>query len=181
MSAIAESVGPQLEQLQQKLLLAGDVQLSQVMARMRSTWSKARVQETKRAESARVEAAKRAAIGRNVVLTVELPIHTFSEKNTHVHWGKKQKLMGDIRPVVRMAMTAHANVRGIKVSPPCSVRMIRLAPTELDAGDNLEMSLFRVRDAIADWLGINDRSPTVTWECEQERSRTYGVRVEVMR
>jgi hypothetical protein len=84
-----------------------------------------------------------------------------------------------MRTAVALSMRAYANVQALKIKPPCRVRIVRLAPRELDAGDNLEVSLFRVRDGVADWLGINDRSPEVKWECSQERSKRYGVRIEV--
>ena len=179
MSAVSESIGPQLERMQEQLVLAGDVRLSRAMARLRATWGKARLEEAKRTEAERVEAAKSIATLGIATLVVELPIRTVNEKNHHEHWGKKKRLRGDIRTVVRMAMSGHANRQGLKVKPPCHVVLTRLAPLPLDTGGNLEMALSATRDGIADWLGINDRSPTVTWECGQEKHARHGVRIEV--
>lgn len=179
MSATAESVGPMLQRLQEQLVLAGDVQLSRVVGRFRKTWSTARVTEAVREAAAQAEAAKAIAVAGNAVLTVELPLRTISEINTHEHWTKVHKKVGHHRRSVEMAMRAHANARCLKIKPPCSVRLTRIAPDALDVTDNNPAALKHVIDGVADWLGINDRSPTVTWECCQEQRAQYGVRIEV--
>jgi hypothetical protein len=179
-SAVAESIGPQLERFRDQLVLAGDVQLSKTMAKLVDAWRRARVEQAKREQATAQEAAEAKALAsKGATLVVELPIHTVSEKNDHVGWQKKHRARGDMRTAVALSMRAYANVQALKIKPPCRVRIVRLAPRELDAGDNLEVSLFRVRDGVADWLGINDRSPEVKWECSQERSKRYGVRIEV--
>lgn len=114
------------------------------------------------------------------VLTVELPIRTFSEANRRGHWSKGHKQVGDQRRVIEMAMRAHANARGLKVTFPCTVKITRLAPDKLDPGDGLPMSQKHTRDGVADWLGINDRDDaTVHYEYAQLPSKHYGVRIEV--
>ena len=62
------------------------------------------------------------------------------------------------------------------MTPPAVVTITRLAPTSLDS-DNLQGSAKHVRDAIAAWLGVDDRDPRVTWHVGQERQKTYGVRL----
>lgn len=115
-----------------------------------------------------------------VTLQVTLPIRTFSEGNRRGHWAKGYKQTGDQRATVAMAMRAHANAGGLRVVLPAVVKLTRCAPRMLDRGDNLAMSCKHVRDGIADWLGVNDRDHlAVRYEYEQERSRTYGVRIEV--
>jgi hypothetical protein len=178
LSAVADSVGPMLEQAQQNLVLAGDVRLSQVMRRLRNTWSKARAEELQRAEAERVAIAKAAAIGGELVLVVELPIRTISEINAHQHWSKTYQQVGKQRRAIEMAVRAHANSRGIKVSPPCAVRIVRRAPDLLDT-DNLRSATKHAQDAVADWLRINDRSSAVLWDSDQEKSATYWIRIEV--
>ena len=180
MTAVADSIAPELERMQQQLLVAGDVRLSKAMARMLKSWRAARVEEAKREAELRAEAAKAIAVDGDAALTVVLPIHTFNELNQRMHWGKKQRVMGDIRPVVRMAMEANANSRGLRIRPPCRVRLTRLAPTELDAHDGMPASLKKPLDGVADWLGVDDSNPAVQWEYgPQEKARTFGLRVEV--
>lgn len=116
----------------------------------------------------------------SVVLAVEAPIHTFSEANQHQHWSQRYRQSGDQRPVVAMVMHAHANAGGIRVQPPCTVQLTRLAPTSLDSGDNEAMALKHVRDGVADWLRVDDRDSRVTWVYGQEHAKHYGVRIEVL-
>lgn len=65
-------------------------------------------------------------------------------------------------------------------SPPCEVRIVRLAPAQLD-DDNLARACKAVRDEVAAWLGVDDRDPRVTWVCAQEKAPrgVYGVRILV--
>ena len=61
---------------------------------------------------------------------------------------------------------------------PCTVTMTRISPSAGLDDDNLVGSLKAVRDAVADWLGVDDRdSLTVRYLCAQERG-AWGVRVE---
>lgn len=53
-----------------------------------------------------------------------------------------------------------------------------MAPRGLDT-DNLQGSAKHVRDAVARWLGVNDRDPRVTWHVGQEHGRVYEVRIVV--
>ncbi len=66
---------------------------------------------------------------------------------------------------------------------PADVTVTRLAPSNgLDPHDGLGAALKGVIDGVADALGLaNDRDERVTWVLEQERSKTYGVRVEIRR
>lgn len=69
-----------------------------------------------------------------------------------------------------------------RVTPPSGpwrVTITRQGPGILDT-DNLAGSAKAVRDAVAQWLGVDDgpASP-VTWETAQERARGYSVVVVV--
>lgn len=53
---------------------------------------------------------------------------------------------------------------------PCVVTLTRIAPSNGLDDDNLCGSLKGVRDAVADWLGVNDRDrATVRYQYEQMR------------
>lgn len=60
------------------------------------------------------------------------------------------------------------------------VRLTRITPGELD-DDNLRGALKAVRDAVAAWIGTNDRDPLIAWEYGQERAaqHVYRVRIEL--
>ena len=66
-----------------------------------------------------------------------------------------------------------------KPDMPLTVRLTRFGPTNgLDEGDNLNSAFKAVRDQIAEWMGINDRDPRVTWAYAQRRAKVWGVEVE---
>lgn len=68
-----------------------------------------------------------------------------------------------------------------KVPPalPCTVLLTRVSPGNGLDDDNLRGSLKGVRDEVAAWLGVDDRSPLVTWAYDQRRSKVWAVAVEV--
>lgn len=110
-------------------------------------------------------------------LVVTLPIRLVSEANAHEHWRVRQRRAKAQRELAAMLL---ANAFGRPPAPPLVVTITRIAPCALDS-DNAVGSAKSVRDGVADFLGVNDRSPLVTWVVEQERGepRTYGARVEV--
>lgn len=61
---------------------------------------------------------------------------------------------------------------------PCVVTLTRIAPSNGLDGDNLQGSLKGVRDAVAVWFSVNDRSPLIEWRYEQERAQLWAVRIE---
>ncbi len=156
----------------------GEHELRLGLASMRRTWSRALAARAERITA--VTEAQVLEVTTSVPFALELPIHTFSEANLHVHHMERYKLSGDQRPIVAMAMRSHTRRRGFRAQLPCVIRLTRLAPDLLDVGDNLEMSMKHVRDGVADWLGVNDRTPSVRWEIRQEQQRKAGVRIEVL-
>lgn len=112
-----------------------------------------------------------------MISAVTIPIRTKSEANQREHWHKKADRAKSQRATVGMVVRA----RMTRPTLPCVVKLTRIAPKALDS-DNLYGSFKATRDAIADWLGIDDRDPRVTYLCEQERGapKTYAVRVEVI-
>ena len=66
-----------------------------------------------------------------------------------------------------------------KPAVPCSVLLTRLGPSPGLDDDNLVGSLKSTRDAIADWLGVNDRDRmTVRYLYDQAWAPKWGVRIE---
>lgn len=60
---------------------------------------------------------------------------------------------------------------------PCTVLLTRVGPSNGLDDDNLRGSLKAVRDQVAQWLGVDDRSPLVVWAYEQRRGKGWGVEV----
>lgn len=109
---------------------------------------------------------------------VTIPVHTRNHANSQ---QPNSKIAGILRSKERAAQrkTVASGLFGIGISFR-SVTIIRLAPSDgLDMG-GLWLALKATQDAIADHLGIDDgpKSPA-SWAVGQERSKAYGVRVEL--
>lgn len=109
---------------------------------------------------------------------VTIPVHTRCLANIQ---SGNSRLFGIMRSrekkKQRETVRPHLSFIGISFR---SVTMIRLAPSSgLDQG-NLWNALKAVQDEIADHLCIDDgpKSPA-SWTVGQERSKAYGVRVEL--
>jgi hypothetical protein len=106
-------------------------------------------------------------------MTITIPICTVSESNAREHWATKAKRVKSHRRTTRLVLAQHA-----APTSACVVSLTRIAPRALD-DDNLRGALKACRDGIADWLGVDDRDPRVSWEYEQRKgaAKTYGVEV----
>lgn len=107
-----------------------------------------------------------------------IPVRTVSEMNAHTHWRIRSKRAKHQRGMAALVMRQQGPSPFI--GEPLIVRLTRIAPRTLDS-DNLSGSLKHIRDGIADWLGIDDRSPLVTWEYAQRKGapKSYAVGVTV--
>jgi hypothetical protein len=103
----------------------------------------------------------------------EVPVKTASTSNLREHWAAKAKRVAAQRAVTRAVCPS------LKMAPLLVVRLTRVSPRALD-DDNLRGALKSVRDAVASWLKVDDASPLVRWEYEQEKGESC-VRVEVWR
>ncbi len=117
-----------------------------------------------------------------------LPIRTYGEKNQHIHWSKKSKRTHNHRSLTAMVMRCNRSFSVAKswvMTDSVLVTMTRIAPRELDKGDNCSSSMSAVRDSVADVInpGRGDRDPRIEWAYAQERGgvREYGVRVRIER
>ena len=107
---------------------------------------------------------------------VEIPgLRLVSEANQRGSWHRGAGRAASQRAVVALALRRHR-----PVAVPCDVRVVRVAPRDLD-DDNLARACKAVRDEVARWLGVDDRDPRVTWHVGQAkgRARQYGVRIVV--
>lgn len=111
----------------------------------------------------------------NVVVLV--PIHTVSEANQRSHWRTKAGRVKRQREAVELLLRTNATKPAFDRA---RVLLTRIAPKPLDT-DNLQSAMKATRDQVAAWLGVDDGSDAVKWECAQERgaTKTYAVRIEV--
>lgn len=106
---------------------------------------------------------------------VTIPIRTKNPLNGRRNW----------RPVAREAKRARTTtyylLKGrIPTTKPAVIKLTRLSPGEMD-DDNLAATLKNVRDGVADVFGSDDsRRSGLKFLYEQEKSKTHGVRVEVL-
>lgn len=106
---------------------------------------------------------------------VTIPLRLVSEANSREHWrvvAKRKKLQ---RRAVWLAL--HCS-KQLPIPAPCTVILCRWSPRQLDT-DNLSSAFKAVRDEVAAWLGIDDRSPLVQWVYQQQPIKLLpqGVRV----
>ncbi len=77
---------------------------------------------------------------------------------------------------------------GLKCVLPCFVKMVRIAPRELDEEENLRMSFKYIKDYIADFLipglarGRADGDKRIKWDYGQEKGKPkqYSIRIEIL-
>jgi hypothetical protein len=112
--------------------------------------------------------------------SVDLPFRVESRANDHRsnHWGPRAKTSKLQRSGTYLAlMRTRAWAPMVLLEHYLVVRVVRIAPRELDGHDNLGHSLKAITDGVADALRVNDRDPRVTFVPDAERG-PWGARVE---
>jgi hypothetical protein len=112
-----------------------------------------------------------------MAISVEIGIKTTPEGNQRKGWrtvwrnAKKQR--NEAHRVLHLLAQEEPRL-------PCTVKMTRVSAGKLD-GDNLQSALKHVRDGIADWLGVDDGDPRISWEYDQRRGpeKWYSVEVDI--
>lgn len=124
-----------------------------------------------------------------------MPIKTVSEINTTDHWGKKRARHKQQQHFTNLFFKRAVD----KISLPCQITLTRLAQRTLDE-DNLLSSLKYIRDEIAACIfperivtyvskkgsivqskGRCDDDPRVVWNYAQQKSKSYGVKVDIVK
>jgi len=120
------------------------------------------------------------------ILTLEAPVLIQSAANLREHHHTRGKRVAREREAVTLALWAHGGRTGGPVLLSAHGRLLvsftRLATRLLD-DDNLIGGVKASRDAVAAWLGVDDRDPRVTWGYDQRTHKRYattpGLLVEV--
>ena len=92
--------------------------------------------------------------------------------NSRLHWAARAKRVKRQRAIVGLMLRAVD-----RPTLPCVVTITRRSPGTLD-DDNAVSSAKATRDAVAQWLALDDADRRVTWVVTQERG-PWGVRVAV--
>jgi hypothetical protein len=123
------------------------------------------------------------------LLLVRAAIRTKSEANQREHWAAKAKRVKAQRHTTAWLLTtpratkSKARILDALRDGGLVVHLIRVAPRQLDPGDNLNGSMKAIRDEVAKWLGVDDRAGIgLRFEYGQRKGapRTYEVEI-VMR
>ena len=120
------------------------------------------------------------------LLTVVVPVRTVTEGNAKGYWRTAHRRAKEQRNATAWALmgTVRWTGPGWRPQPPLTVKLTRIAPRQLDPGDNCNASMKHVRDEVAKWLCIDDRHEHLCrYEYAQEKGkpREYAVRIEIAR
>jgi hypothetical protein len=106
---------------------------------------------------------------------IVVPIRTGRGQNSREHHMARARRVRSERNAVGWSLRAAA-----RPIPPCTVLLTRIAPSQGLDDDNLSGSLKAARDAVAEWLGVDDRhTEIVRYRYAQERG-PWAVRIEVL-
>lgn len=112
-------------------------------------------------------------------ISIILPIKACNEANSSDHWTKKQKRHKSQKKAIFIAMLPIKHL----IMPPCKVTLIRYAPKQLDAHDNLPMSFKYIVDAIAAAItddyrpGLADGNKNLSWSYDQVKDKKYRINI----
>lgn len=85
--------------------------------------------------------------------------------NTREHYMARARRVRQEKRIVAVHLGTWA-----KPATPCRITLTRFAPSNGLDDDNLAGALKGVRDAVAEWIGVDDRDrKTVRYEYEQQR------------
>lgn len=107
-------------------------------------------------------------------MNILVPIRIESVPNLREHWASKAKRWREQRASVWYSLRAAK----APTTLPCVVTLTRVAPRALDS-DNAVSGMKGARDAVADWLMVNDNDSRITWQYGQRKGDTKHYALEV--
>lgn len=115
-------------------------------------------------------------------LRVVVPVRTISSSNAREHWAVRARRVKAERGAAFAAVfVAGGGSAAMEPAPGTVVRLTRITGPRgktLD-DDNLRGCLKAIRDGVADWLGVQDNDPRITWRYDQRKAEAWGVEIEV--
>ena len=107
-------------------------------------------------------------------MKVSIPIRTSRGLNSREHWAERSTRVRSERDAVGWCLACRP-----KPALPCAVLLTRIAPSGGLDDDNLAGSLKAVRDAFAEWIGVDDRRTDLVRYQYAQRRGPWGVEIEV--
>ena len=111
-------------------------------------------------------------------MTVTIPIRTVNTLNRREHhFARASRVKKEKRTTAWMLASID------RPDLPCTVTMTRIAPQNRMDSDGIVSGMKAIRDAIAEWLGVDDsQASPITWVVtpysEKGQKGEYAVRVE---
>ena len=99
------------------------------------------------------------------VICIPLPLKVVSVANLREHWATKAGRAKVQRTTTAALLKAHKPPK-----LPITVVLTRVSARQLDT-DNLAAAFKACRDGVADWLGVPDNNPGITWEYGQRKGK----------
>lgn len=100
-------------------------------------------------------------------ITARIPVRLVNALNAREHWAVRAKRAKAQRQATKLAMYKACRLIAMDPSTPITVTITRCGGRRMD-DDGLTASAKHVRDGVADWLGIDDGSPRITWLVRQD-------------
>jgi len=121
-----------------------------------------------------------------LIASLRIPIKTVSEANSSEHWTKKHKRHKAQKLAVGLYFRGDVSKAVLQAGLPLHIVITRIAPRELDEGDNLPMSVKPIRDYLAALIkpglqiGRADGTSDFAFDVTQEKGKPkeYAVRIE---
>lgn len=106
--------------------------------------------------------------------TITFPMRIESTLNKREHWAIRHRRNKSQKDTTRWVLRMLE-----RPSLPCTITLTRIAPRKFDS-DNCAAGFKGVRDAIAEWLGVDDGDERITWLYAQRRRGVgeYAVELE---
>lgn len=104
-------------------------------------------------------------------METEIPgVQLVSLTNEHRHWRVRQKRAGIQRDMIPLVLRSRFGAT--PPAPPLLITLTRIAPRRLDS-DNVVGACKTARDAVADYLGLDDGDPRLTWQYADVRGPRF--------
>jgi hypothetical protein len=101
------------------------------------------------------------------MITAKIPVKLVNALNQREHWAVKAKRAKEQRSSAGWSMFRACKIIARNIEDPVTITITRRGGRRMD-DDGLTASAKHVRDGIADWLGIDDGDPRLTWVVKQD-------------
>jgi len=106
---------------------------------------------------------------------VGIPLPTINPLNRREHHHARARRVVKERGLTTLCLRSQM---GTPPALPVTITLVRVSPREMDS-DGAVAALKSVRDAVASWLGVDDRDTAdLVWRYEQRKGKV-GVEIQV--